>query len=149
MPHSLITLFDILEWTFWLSLMLNKLKTPWSLFFAKEREKLWHQKAVTCIRSAIMHKNNVCVPLQVPTFISQLQIPLWDNPLCWQNLLWGFQKAIIKLDTINCKIVLILQQTLCPSTTIINHAISTIPFQCGRESFNLAYPQNNFRAEEW
>ena len=35
-----------------------KFKTPQSLFLAKERDKLWLQKAVTCIEYAKMHKNN-------------------------------------------------------------------------------------------
>ena len=43
--------------------MLDKIKTPQSLFLAKQHEKLWLQKAVTCIKSTKMHKNNLCVPL--------------------------------------------------------------------------------------
>ena len=43
--------------------MSHKIKTPQSLFLAKECDKLWLQKAVTCIESPKMHKNNACVPL--------------------------------------------------------------------------------------
>ena len=48
---------------FLVEIILNKIKTPQSFFLAKKRDKLWLQKAATCIESAKMHKNKVCVPL--------------------------------------------------------------------------------------
>ena len=44
-------------------MMLNKIKTPLSLFLAKERDKIWLQKAAIRIKISKMHKNNICVPL--------------------------------------------------------------------------------------
>ena len=41
----------------------NKIKTPQSLFLAKECSKIWLQKVVTCNEGPKMVKNSVCVPL--------------------------------------------------------------------------------------
>ena len=76
---------------------MNKIKTPQSLFLAKERDKWGLQKSLTCIKSAKMHKNNICVLLEVPAFISQYQIFLEITPCFWQNLFWG------KFHIVNCK----------------------------------------------
>ena len=50
--------------------MLNQTTTPQSFFLAKERDKLWFQKAATFIESAKMHKITFETPLLVSTFIS-------------------------------------------------------------------------------
>ena len=116
--------------------MLNQTTTPQSFFLAKERDKLWFQKAATFIESAKMHKITFETPLLVSTFISLQQIFLERNPCFWQNWLWGLQKSINKFT--NRK----LQN--CLYYLLTNYA----SFQCVSESSNLCDPPKIFHAKK-
>ena len=69
--------------------MLNQIKTPQSLFLAKERDKLWIQKAATCIESSKIHKIAFGIPLQVSD----------------KTTSWGSHRSINKFNSANYKIV--------------------------------------------
>ena len=57
----------------------------------------------------------------------------WDNALT--KLILGLQMSINKFHTINCKILLLFLQILCPSTAKISNVIFEIIFELDSESF--------------